>query len=306
MTPRFCGVLLGVCAYLSAGCGLSDAPGDPLVIAHRVAAGLWPENSRTALNGALARNFAGIEVDLVLTKDEIPILSHDPWMTREYCTRADGTELPDGERLYIRDFTLAELHERFRCGGVPHTDHPDAVVVADTHVTLDEMIALLRGAPRMWVQLDVKYEPGFTADPETYAKEILERWKDAELPNPVFASANLPELLRGFRAEWPALETTLIWPRFTADTSNTATALTNELTTRIGVQDLAARIIDAQANGVAIAWQLADRQVVEALREEGFKVQLWTVNGESRMAAFCRWPVDALITDYPEEVPCQR
>lgn len=287
------------------GCGLSDAEGDPVVIAHRAAAGVWPENSRAAIQGTIARGYQGIEVDLVLTKDNVPILTHDPYLTREYCTRADGTELPEGERLYIRDYTLDELQAQFRCGGVPQEDHPNAEVIADTFITLDEMITLLRAAPQMWVQLDIKYDPEFTTDAETYAKEILGRWKAAALPNPVYASANLPELLRAFRAEMPELETTLIWPRFTADTSNTATALSNELTTRIGVQDLGARILDAQANGVAIAWQVSDRANVQALRDEGFKVQIWTVNDEARMTAFCKWPINALITDYPEDVPCQ-
>lgn len=305
MNLRRGAVLVCASVFVLTGCGMGDAPGNPLVVAHRMGAGLWPENSRTALHGAIERGFPGIEVDVVLTKDLVPILSHDPWMSREFCTRADGTELAEGERLYIRDYTEAELQSGFLCGGIPQAEHPNALVRADNHVTFAELLDALKAAPQMTVQLDIKYEPEFTTDAPTYAKVILDRWKAAALPNPVYASANLPEVLREFKAEMPQMETTLIWPRFTADTSNVSTALSNELTTRLGFQDLVNRIEDAQADGAGVAWQVADRETIEALKDQGFKVQLWTVNTAPKQDAFCKWPADVLITDYPEDVPCR-
>src|SRR5262245_57215457 len=78
---------------LAAGCGALAPPGDPLVVAHRSGAGNWPENSRTAVRGAVAAGYGGIEFDLVLTSDRIPVLSHDAALNPQLCTRADGTAL---------------------------------------------------------------------------------------------------------------------------------------------------------------------------------------------------------------------
>ncbi len=49
----------------------------PLVIAHRGASSEAPENTRTAFLKALARSADGIETDVQLSADGIPVLWHD-------------------------------------------------------------------------------------------------------------------------------------------------------------------------------------------------------------------------------------
>ena len=91
----------------------------PLIIAHRAGGGQWPQNSRTAVMNSIARagaqdpakRYHGIEIDIVLTKDGHPVLSHDPWVHETLCQTAAGD--PIGERILIRDLTLAELQSQF-------------------------------------------------------------------------------------------------------------------------------------------------------------------------------------------------
>lgn len=294
---------IALCA-LVAGCGPGSASTSPLVIAHRAGTGYWPENSRTAVEGAIARGFKAIEVDLVLTKDAIPVLAHDVSLSPEHCTRTDGTPLGDDEEILIKDLTLAELHRDFVCGGIADPDHPDAEVVAAPHLTFDGMLDRLEAAPGMVVHLDVKWHPEKTLDADTYAEAILGRWEGASLPNPVYATADRADLLRAFRRRMPGLETAVIWPRFDPERSNVLTAVENELGVTFGVQSLGAIILDAEADGIAIAWQVIDRHAVEHLRAEGFTVRTWTVNSPSLLERFCGWPLDGLITDYPEDAPC--
>ena len=141
----------------------------------------------------------------MLTKDHIPVVAHDPWVKGTLCTRADGTLIGEDEELLVRDYTLAELHEYFRCGGVRDPATPDAELVADTHLPFDELLQMLEGHPETSVQLDIKYEPEFTADPQMFAEEILSRLEAAAPPNHVYASANLPEVLRAFKERKPDL-----------------------------------------------------------------------------------------------------
>ena len=51
------------------------------------------------------------------------------------------------------------------------------------------------------------------------------------------------------------------------------------------------------------AYQVADRRLFEVAQGEGMRMMLWTLNTEALLAQYSRWPVDALITDYPERAP---
>ncbi|MFW5878926.1 MAG: glycerophosphodiester phosphodiesterase [Myxococcota bacterium] len=284
------------------GIGIGDEP--PLVMAHRAAPSLWPENSRTAVQGSLEKGYPGIEIDLVLTSDHVPVVAHDPWIDPKYCERADGS--PFEERVLVSDLSLDELVSDYVCGGIADADFPDAQVVADTPMTLDDLIELLRPHPNAWIQLDVKYEPGLTPEPEVYAEEILSRWTAAELPNPWYVSANIPELLTAFRSwmgERP-LTAVLIYPRFPPDSNSTTVALTTESLGALGIRDSLGAAKKAEADGIAWPFELIDWHAAEIARRDGMQVMVWTVNDEAVLERFCSWPVDVLITDFPERAPC--
>lgn len=73
-----------------------------LNIAHRGYSGKFDENTMLAFEKALEYKADGIETDVQLSKDNIPVIIHDETLNRT----TDGTG-------YIKDYTLAEL-KRFR------------------------------------------------------------------------------------------------------------------------------------------------------------------------------------------------
>lgn len=287
---------------LLAGCGLTNAPGDPLIVAHRGAAGQWPQNSLAAIGGSVAAGADAVEFDLVVTGDGVPVVSHDPWVETTLCTTAQGEALPE-ERVYIQDLDLDTLQASYLCGGVPDPDHPDAEVIAAPIPTVADALALFAGAPEVEIHLDIKYEPGMTPTPEVIAEAILGVWDAAALPNPWYISANTHETLLAFRALEPEVVAILAWPRFVPDGSDAATALGWEFASTLGVAELVDEARAAQADGLAVAYQVADRRLFEVAQGEGMRMMLWTLNTEALLAQYSRWPVDALITDYPERAP---
>lgn len=70
----------------------------PQIIAHRGASQIAPENTLPAFELAYRLGAECIETDIHLTKDQIPILIHDPFLERT----------TDGKGL-VQDFTFAEL-----------------------------------------------------------------------------------------------------------------------------------------------------------------------------------------------------
>lgn len=293
--------MIRVLPLFLAGCGLFDAPGDPWIEAHRAGADLWPENSRTAVKGSLEAGFDAIEFDLVLTSDGVPVVHHDPWLSPDQCTHADGSPLD--EEVPIGDVDLATLLGDYLCGGEASEEHPDVDPVAEPLLTFEELLALAVDHPDTLLHVDVKYEPGITASAQDFADAILPVWFDADLPNDWYTSANTREMIAALEADARDVPTVLIWPAFPPGSSTTAIALTEELKQQVGVDSLLNEVRAAGADGVAIPWQIADRRQIAATRAAGYTTHLWTVDGEKRLKHYARWPLDSLITDDPREAP---
>lgn len=91
---------------------LGTPPARPVIIAHRGASGYLPEHTLPAKAYAYALGVQFIEQDLVLTKDDVPVVLHDI----EIDTVTDVAErFPERRRadghFYAIDFTLAELKQ---------------------------------------------------------------------------------------------------------------------------------------------------------------------------------------------------
>ena len=92
--------------------------GRPLVIAHRGASGYLPEHTQEAKALAYAMGADFLEQDVVVSRDDVLVVSHDIHLDRvsDVVTRFPDRRRDDG-RFYVRDFDLAELkmlniHER--------------------------------------------------------------------------------------------------------------------------------------------------------------------------------------------------
>ena len=110
-------MLLGLLVFAACSANPSGSEA-PLTTAHRAAAGYWPANSRAAVSGSIAAGFEAIEVDVLLTKDGVPVLAHDPVLDPEECTTARGKELEEPVRI---DSVRWMPFRRTSCVGVRRT-----------------------------------------------------------------------------------------------------------------------------------------------------------------------------------------
>jgi glycerophosphoryl diester phosphodiesterase len=88
------------------------ASAQPVVIAHRGASGYLPEHTLEAKAMAHAMGADFIEQDIVLTKDDVPVVMHDTHLdtTSDVAARFPGRHRANG-RFYVIDFTLAEIKQ---------------------------------------------------------------------------------------------------------------------------------------------------------------------------------------------------
>ena len=289
----FAGPLL---AWMS-GCGWVDAPGTPIEEAHRAAAGYWPENSASAVEGSIEAGFHSIEIDLFLSQDRVPMLNHDGWLDPERCTNAQGDSLED--RVFLVQHTADELQENYRCGGLANPHHPDAETVAEPIMRLSDFMERLTVCEETMVHLDLKFIQGASHSPDVLAAEVLERWWAEDLPNPMVVSSASVDVIRALESRADSVHTVLTWPEVHPDANRTLAGLGHEVARALTIEDVQATVNRAQADGVQFPWELADRRTVNALSEAGFDVRIFTVNSERQKQQFNRWPISAIITDLP-------
>jgi len=110
--------------------------------AHRLGRAYGPDNSRTALAGALAAGVDGLECDVCLTADGELVLLHDPWLPL-------GTDLEG----WAHERTAAELRRARLSGG-------------EAPLFVDELLAL---APR---DLVLQFEVKSHADPALATRTV--------------------------------------------------------------------------------------------------------------------------------------
>jgi glycerophosphoryl diester phosphodiesterase len=145
-----------VSCLLAAGALASDHR--PLVIAHRGASGYLPEHTLAAKAYAHALGADFLEQDLVLTKDDVPVVLHDIYVdtVTDVARRFPEKKRADG-RFYALDFTLAELKqlrvsERFNAktgAAVFPKRYPSAATPSEFRIsTLEEELQLIQGLNR--------------------------------------------------------------------------------------------------------------------------------------------------------------
>lgn len=81
----------------------------PLIIGHRGAAGLAPENTLAAFSRACELGVDGIELDVLVSADGELVVHHDFRLKPEIARTADGTWISAASPPAVRDLTLAQL-----------------------------------------------------------------------------------------------------------------------------------------------------------------------------------------------------
>jgi glycerophosphoryl diester phosphodiesterase len=95
---------------------LPDGRVDPARVSaqgHRGSRGLRPENTLPAFEAGLDNLMNTMETDTGITRDGVPVISHDPFLDPTKCRNADGSPL--AEDVLIRDLTARQIQRDYIC-----------------------------------------------------------------------------------------------------------------------------------------------------------------------------------------------
>lgn len=296
--------LLSACSTVSSVTPHSNT----LVLAHRASSGLWIQNSRNAVENTVKlysknkQQFQGIEVDIVLTKDNVPVLAHDPWVHKELCVRSD--KMPLKEQL-IKDILWEDLQRDYRCGGVPDRDFPNAKTKSETILGFDEFLSIVKSTPSLIVYLDIKLQEPLTASAKDYSNAIFQRWDAAALVNPLYIEGPNARAIRIYQqyAKNP-FSAVLSFPPFYANENTKIKGAVVAFSALVNPSSGLEKVTQAKAQAIAVHTLVNNSAMQRKLQKANKKVVVFTPNSRKDIANACNSGVDIVITDYPNFATC--
>jgi glycerophosphoryl diester phosphodiesterase len=261
----------------------------PEIIGHRGARGLFPENTVDGFVNTVKLGVRSLELDVVISKDEQVVVSHEPWMHYKFCSEPDGSRvrMKSQHNLYKLDYS--EIR-KFDCGKRGHKDFPTQQPAPAHKPLLSEVITALE-------QLTMN-----DSIPIEYIIEIKSHDKTDNLfhPQPARYAQLLYNELKKF-----GINEKIIVKSFDVRPLQEMHKLDPSL--RIGL--LVANLASVENNVKKLGFtpytynpghRIVKAKTVEQAHRMGMKVMVWTVNTEEEIRAIAALGVDGIITDYPD------
>ena len=269
-------VLVGALAGGIAGAGRGSLD----VQGHRGWRGHYPENTMAAFRAALDLRVTTLEFDVQVTRDNVPVVHHDPRLDGSRCVRDDGRPV---ERLRLSQLEYAELAD-IDCGSRAHKKFPEQRAVPGERI------------PRLDQVLDLASQADY---PVRVSIEI--KMQDAK-------SARSAEELAGIVVEAVrahGLEGRTVIQSFQTEALVAVAELAPELGRAILVRSPGAYDRAVEASRATILSPRHDgltQAAVERFQQRDIAVIPWTVNKPSAIERMVSWGVDGIISDYPDRV----
>lgn len=236
----------------------------PKTLAHRGGGTLAPENTLAALRCGLAYGYRAVEFDVMLSKDGIGVVMHDPTFGRTVAGEGSVARTPASD--LVRKDAGAWFGAEFAGEPVP---------------LFTEFVDYCR-SQRIWMNVEIKPAPGFEAATGRWvALKTRERFS-AELRAgdmaavPLLASFS-PVALAAARDAAPELPRGYLLDRIPADWEAQA-------------RELGAVAIHTNHQHLTPA-------LASAVKAAGFGLFCYTVNEPARASEILGWGVDAFCTD---------
>ncbi len=260
--------------------------------AHRGGRALFPENTLQAFLHAATLGIRVLELDIMVSKDQQIVVSHDPWLAAPLCSDPYGRPLGMEEQ---GRYLLYEMRYRdiasFDCG-LPHPSFPKQVRVVAFKPLLSTVFSEVEACMassamtgRMIYNLEIKSWPDkdglFHPPPDHYAALVLRLVEEAGLSSRVrIQSFDFRVVREAWRLNPRICYGLLIEKRKNID----------ELLHELG-------FVPCYLNP---HFFLVDREMRETLHDRGIAMIPWTVNRTEEMLAMRHIGAEGIITDYPE------
>jgi len=254
----------------------------PLILAHRGFSGKYPENTMLSFEKAYEYGADGVELDVQLSKDGIPVIIHDSAVDRT--TNGSG-KISDLSLKEIRFLNAAATFTQFGQQTIPTLEEYFEWVQNKRFITNIELKTYedeYEGIEQKVIQLINQYDMAEKIVLSSFNYQTIARVKTLA-----------PELKCGFLTiDYQTLEQV---KEFIPD------LLIEQLTLNVP-----SRLIDyAEALGVEYLhpnYRSFSSDTAKQITDRGLGINIWTVNEESDMQQLLSENVNFIITNYPDRL----
>ena len=238
----------------------------------------------------MAAGLLSFEIDIAMTRDGVPVLSHD------ICLSPDLTRRPNGDWITAKHLAIHAMDHadllafdvgRLRPGSRTARRYPRQVAADGARIpTLDEVLRLHPDA--RWT-LEIKTNPNYPnlpARPEAIAEAVADIADRAGATARVIVQSfdwrgprHLRRLRPDFAYAWLTARGTRAW--------------------RGGQAGLPDTVVAEGGGTWAPHHSELTQRLLERAKAAGLRVVPWTVNAPADIARMARWGVDGIITDDP-------
>ncbi len=230
------------------------------IFAHRGASGYAPENTLEAFALAIRQGADGIELDVQLSSDGIPVVIHDETVDR--VTEKTG---------WVKDYTLKELKEltvlKDKFPGYAQSKIP----------TLKEVLEAVKPSG---IQVNIELKTGIYWYPEI-EKKVAEIVEATGMKEKVIYSSFNHYSIQKIKGIVPDAETAYLYSDVI-----------------LNVEDYARKTNVDGLHPAVYHVKMAD--FLQEYLKSGLKVRVWTVNEKEDMKELTEAGVTAVITNYPD------
>lgn len=308
-TSRLARVGLAALAFLSLQVFAFDLQ------AHRGGRGLLPENTLAAFENAIRMGVTTLELDIAITADGVPVVSHDASLNPAFTRNPVGQWLTASGPL-IKTLTLAQV-QAYDVGRLnpthPYTkEFPDQSPRDGQRIpTLAALFKLVNDLGAVDIHFDMEtkinpHNPGSTLDPEPFVQTMLKVIREAGMTRRVMVQSFDWRTLELLHALEPGLRTMYL----TIDSTHFNTLKDGSWTAGHLLSENAGsvpRTVKASAGAATgIIWAPNFNNLSPGLLKEahdlGLLVIPWTVNQPAQMQRLIDWGVDGIISDFPDRL----
>jgi len=234
----------------------------PLIIGHRGASVVAPENTMAAFREAIAVGADGIEFDVRLTRDGLPVVIHDSTLRR---TGGVNKRVAD---LSWQELSQIDVGSWFRPGSFANETVPSLV----------ELFELFQ-SNNMSLYLEMKCDS--PAEHRPLAEACCRLINEFSFTERVVVECFQLPALQVLKEIAPDIKTAALFDRAFTD------------------QSIVTRATEIGAIAVALNHRLARKSLVEKSKQAGFHVAVWTVDDPAWVQHARELGIDALITNDP-------
>ena len=278
--------------------------------AHRGGRGLMPENTLASFENALRMGVTTLELDIAITADGVPVISHDPNINPALARDPQGRWL-QGAGPLIRSLSLAQV-QAYDVGRLdPESAYARSFAEQQPRdgqriPTLAALFQRVKQLGANEVQFDIETKtfpnrPEATLAPEQFVRILLAAIRDAGMTRRVMIQSFDWRTLQLVQALEPGLRT--VYLTIQSRSSNNLADGSWTGGAKLGDYPSAAHMVKAAGGPIwSPNYNNVDQAAVRGARELGLQVIPWTVNEVGDMRRLMDWGVDGIITDYPDRL----